>query len=374
MVDIQHPRYRHIPYHQDYVDLAVEFRPFVMGVHQPLYQSKTVNTDAIGLREQYDWEGRLIDLHTAREVYPSCNVLIGGSTAFGVDALSDKATLASHLNQPERPCINLGIRGALSQQEMVAFHLFKRFLPPIHHIVLLTGVNNISFASLSDTLFYPDVGGVFSEQYYYNQFHEQLTDQYQQFWQRDAQWTKREFFKWLDHRIYKRFPLLEALIKPMLTKTPLAQTPEKPSMTFEKKLDLVNQYLANDLETWACWQAGLGTQVHFVLQPAIHWTQKPLTPVEQACFNADLERIPSMGLYTQPNVYHTYQHTLANLCQQFDIAFYDANLWFNAPEYQSLSLFSDVCHLTSEGYEVLAREIRQHVPLGQLPLKEALCC
>ena len=60
-----------------------------------------------------------------------CNVLVGGSSAFGMGATSDKKTISSQLSNTGIFCQNFGVRGATSQQELIIFQNSRFFYIPV---------------------------------------------------------------------------------------------------------------------------------------------------------------------------------------------------------------------------------------------------
>ena len=107
-----------------------------MYINEPNYRSKAVNTDQMGFRLQYLNGEEPMEWSALRAEFQECDVLVGNSTVFGVDAPSDKATISHHLNSSFKdprgtPVINLGVRGATSQQEVVMFQAMRRFMPPV---------------------------------------------------------------------------------------------------------------------------------------------------------------------------------------------------------------------------------------------------
>jgi hypothetical protein len=350
-----HPRFRYYPQHKDYVALALEFRPFVMATHQPLYRSPAVNTDKFGLREQYAPDGVFLDMARLPSLCAECDVVLGGSTVFGVDATSDKATLPHFLSRPQQPCLNLGIRGATCQQEVVLFLLLKQYLPKVRNVILFTGVNNCSLASLEGTLQFPDFGGIFSEEYHFNSFISQAIHANGS----RALWVKQRCCSLVD-RLHRRSRLGRWLLGGRRRAEMLGGSSPQP-YDFEAKVDSINRFLANDLHTWGCLQQATGCKVHFVLQPAIRWTRKPLTPMEAECFEADVVRIPSMMRYATPEFHTRYRAHISSLCQTHAIDFHDASTWLNEAPYAEKTLFTDVCHLTDEGNRVMAELLRTHL-------------
>ena len=165
----QHPRFKYYPQHEAYYEMYPVYRPFVYWVNEPLFKSPYVNTDANGLRYNYLPDGTLVDLKTLKSSYDQCDIMIGGSTVFGVDASNDMQTITFHLSGNKVPCINLGNRGATSFQELLLFIFNQSVFPKIRNIYIVSGVNNCSLASLDGSIIYDEYGGVFGQDYYMSQ-------------------------------------------------------------------------------------------------------------------------------------------------------------------------------------------------------------
>lgn len=349
-----HPRLEHYPHHQEYVELANAFRPFAMFTHEPNFRSQAVNTDYLGLRETYDAQCRYIDLARCTNHYERCNLLVGGSTAFGVDASDDLHAVTAALQQPDTPCLNLGVRGAVSHQELQMVLLLRRMLPPIRNVVLLSGLNLASMASLDDTIFYPEFGGIFSEPWHYDA----MCDQYTRLTANAHYRARRRALTRLDQ--WFRTSRLGAFVANCLAYGKRIDVPDqRPArISFADKLQLLEQQWESDLATWSATQRVWGYKAHFVLQPAVGWTRKPLAPIEARCIQADMAQIPSLRLYANREFYESYRARVAQACERHAIAFHDANLWFDDAT-ANQELFTDICHLTDQGYALLGRMLRE---------------
>lgn len=353
---MSHPRTAHYPHHEDYVRLANSFRPFVMFTHEPHYRSASVNTDKFGLREHYDADGRFVDLETAREDYSACNVVVGGSTVFGVDATDDRLTLANHLNQPGVPCVNFGIRGAISHQELQAFQLLRRFLPPVSNVVVMTGVNLASMAALDDTVFYPEYGGIFSEPWHYDAFCDQYRNLTYSNQRRERRTALGIVDRWFQDSRWGRI-----IARWLVNREPPQSPPEvRAAIPFETKLALLESQFENDLAVWSALQSAWGVRVHLVLQPAAGWTRKKLAPIESKCISADRRSVPSIDRYAHREFFEPYRERIVAAARRYGLAFHDANTWFDDAG-AGEELFTDICHLTDRGNQLLAAELRRNL-------------
>lgn len=353
-----HPRLKYYPQHREYNELTLEFRPFVTFINKSNYRSRSVNTDKFGLREQYDYNNQFIDLSTIRNNYDSCNMLIGSSTVFGVDATSDFSTISHFLNKKDIPCLNFGIRGATSQQELILFITLKRFLPKVENIVIFSGVNNFSLASLEGSIYFPEYGGIFSE--------EKIFDfagrQYNEHIENDLLNIKINALNFIKSGYNKNY-LMRTILKIIFSRK-VSQHPKLQKMSFDEKLTLMTEIFKNDIETWAGIRDILGCKISFILQPAINWTNKKLTNMEKEIFQSDLEIYHSMQYYSDKDKFEFYRSNLKTKCNECGIPFSDANSWLNEEACHDKNIFTDVCHLNDTGNKIISDLIKKHLNWG----------
>jgi hypothetical protein len=341
---------RHYPQLADYAALDEEFRPFVGFVHRTGYRSPAVNTDWLGLREHYDADGRFVDLADPSSVGRECNVLLGGSVAFGVGAGSDRATLASHLNEPGRPCLNLGLRGATSQQELALFIVLRPRLPRVRNAILLSGINECLLAALDRTLVFPEYGGSFTSKARLSPLDPRVLASGRD--QAAQQWLGE-----LAARAYSGSRAVRALARLASRDNVAGLRPRPSDLSFEDKLDMLLSHLEGTLETWAALQSAAGTRVHYVLQPVASWGERQLTPLEQELIAAERAEIPGTS-WLEPSLHARVGGAVAAACERHGIAFHDANHWLSRDAFAGADVFLDHCHLTDAGNALLADCIR----------------
>jgi hypothetical protein len=345
-----HPRLKYYPHHTDYVTHANEFRPFVTTMGEAGYRSSALNTDDLGFRVQHYNNGEAIEFGALRDRLAECNLMLGGSTVFGVTASADSKTTPSYLGEPGLPCLNWGVRGATSQQELILYLTLRYLLPSQRNIVLLSGMNDVSLATLEGALAHPFFGGVFGGDIYFRQFSDSLAASQYDVLERtrlreimDSLWVKSGAFRWLARAFLRR-----SAVAP-------AQTSR---LTPEEQFRVVSAHVANTIQTWGMLQTASGTRIHYVLQPAIGWCRKPLAPIEAECFAADLSAIASVRAFTDHGLYQRFRKHVARACEAAGVRFYDANDWLNA-ELGKVEVFTDSCHFNDAGYELLAGLLRE---------------
>ncbi|MGE3991974.1 hypothetical protein [Pseudorhodoplanes sp.] len=326
---------------------ANEYRPFITSMGEPNYRSASLNTDEFGFRVQHYYDGRPVDFRDLAHRVSECNLMLGGSTLFGVTASSDEATITRHLTKPGLPCVNWGQRGATGQQELLLYLLLKYLLPPQRNIVLLSGMNDVCIAMLPGAMSYPAIGGVYSEDVFFRGFLEsetpgqQLTNELRRAHERfDELWLKNDNFR----RIARLF--LQGGVRRVEL--------EPPAIQADEQFGIVCRLVANTLQTWGWLQAATGVRVHYVLQASIGWTRKPLTQMESECFEEDLRRIESMKRFTDRGLYLKFREHVERACNAAGLRFCDANEWFNEPRFGDENLFTDSCHFNDHGNRLMA--------------------
>lgn len=354
------PRVRMYPHHVDYSAMAMEFRPFAMYMHGAGYRSPSVNTDEFGLRVQYLGDGRVLDLRNLKNEFDFCDVMIGNSTLFGVDCSSDSKTISHFINASrapgfqQPPVINLGIRGATSQQEIVVFQSLRRFMPKIRKIVIFSGILGATSIALPNTFIHSDFGIISEEAYNLELF----AKQYKLGHMDELDGALHRFHNWIDLRL-RMNRWLEKLVVQFFGQR--GETPAAPSsLTQDEKTQIVMDLFANDLNNWAALARGLGAELSFVLQPAINWTKKPLTRQESELFEVDMASGYYLERYATPDFYVEYRKLVAQASADANVAFFDANEWLNDPSLASETVFVDVCHLTDRGNKIVADALLQN--------------
>jgi len=352
-----HPRFRNYIQHHTYSCMFPMYKPFVNWVNEPMFRSEYVNTDATGLRFNYTPEGSLIDLHQLKSSFIECDVIIGGSTVFGVDAISDRTTISHGISTNDVPCINLGVRGVTSYQELFLFILLQSRFPKIRRIYLCTGVNDCSLASLEGSLIYDEFGGFFGQDHYMtypyiNNFSACYDDQ---------SFNRLKLYNAIERK-YRDGGIFKILMRKFFNyKYPVE--PIKNSLTdmrksFEAKINQNILNLSNILSTWKKLSDGHGAELHYFLQPCIQWNTKKLSSLEQECFDADKKISPNAFEYAKPAFHTSYSKSVKALCENAGIPFHDTNAAIDTLG-ADVDIFTDVCHLTDSGNRVVADFIRQ---------------
>lgn len=335
-------------FHHHYYEMRLVFRPYVMFVQEPEFNRECVSTDSHGMRHQHI-RGRDYSMSELREHFEECDVMVGGSTVFGVDASSNKTTISALMTEkaPDGvPVINLGIRGAMPQQELVAFMMLRHLLPKVRNIYIFSGVNVASYAAQKNSLIYEDYGCLFSEEYNYNL----MREQYKLFTASHEDVRRYRTFDWFE-ALYDKSPYIRGFLRRFLDID--ESRPELPGKNRKEQLNQLLVWFRRDLESWKNIKSSVES-VKYVLQPAIGWNAKALSEREQKIMDEDRTIDKTLSYYATPEFYQGYSEKVAALCYDAGIEFHDANKWFDEPVHAGSDYFTDVCHLNDNGNSAVA--------------------
>lgn len=322
-----------VPQMRDYDSLGERQRwvPHLMYFHPPQASYPSVTTDARGLRTVV---GADPDRPTA--------LLVGGSTAFGIGATSDAATIASRLSATTRwSWRNYGGRALNSTQEAVLTHLMGTD-DVAGPIVLFSGMNTLVRACMPGA-FDPTYGAFFQQSHFERQM-------------RAAAVGTRSLARMLARGLAARVGIGRG---PWDAD---GAAPRDPAAHASANYDPMLHVLRRDLEYFAMLASARGTTCTYVLQPFAPWIAKSLTSQERELFALlDAEQAdftPVAGEVARRG--DAYRRDVARICADAGVAFVDANAGpaFAGPEW----LFVDRLHLTDAGQDAAARLIASALP------------
>ena len=323
--------------YDDFVDRGeTRWLPYLMYYHRASYQSAVVNTDRLGFRYSHGPEFRASVAD--RPQCESVNLFVGSSTAFGVGATSDAATIPSRLweeHAPARPWLNFGGRGFSSTQEVLLFLLNRQLLPPVRQIVVLSGLNNLALAGLPRYL-QSDYGPFFFAGEYQAQMEELRQRHRQRGGGQGSRWGRR-----------RQAP------------GPMERDESRPSLD-QRLADAVTR-TSRDLENWQLFAAASNATVSFVLQPLASWVRPEPCQQERELF-AELDARQStfwqlFGEIMPQQVGRRYADELAAECGKQGIAFFDLNPALASAADPQQWLFVDRAHFHDAGYDLVSRLI-----------------
>jgi hypothetical protein len=330
--------------YDDFDDRAeTRWLPYLMYFHRTDYRSDVVNTDWLGFRlsrsggDQASAGGRLPE--------GPVRLLAGSSTAFGIGASHDGATIPSRLWEryaPSTPWLNFAGRSHNSAQELILFLLYRHLLPPVEHVVLFSGLNNIALAQLP-----AEQRGDHGAFFFCAEYFEQM----------EALRAK--------HR--KGGP--RAGFGRRADKAPTAPQPaaQEPGLTLSEQIARAVDLTARHLEGWRLLTGG--ARISFVLQPLANWWQERPNDQEQILFD-ELEVISKAGPFSKNyariatrEARIQYADALAAACGKLGVEFLD----LNAPFAETCSprdwLYVDRAHFTDLGHDIATRLLAERLDL-----------
>ena len=346
--------------YNSYKNIPHEFRPYVMFVNSPNYSSEHVNTDELGFRKSTNNRGENLSLKQLKQKEQFCNVLVGGSSAFGMGATSDKKTISSQLSNTGIFCQNFGVRGATSQQELIIFQNFKRFLPKIKNVYILSGVNDLALATEKSSFFYPEFGGIYSEEMRFYQFWSQYTSFSSEKWILG----KNKFFFIIDY-LCKKFSTFKKIFAFLSYILPAGSVFKKKNffknISFEQKKNHLKDIIKNDFDCWKALSLKGDFKITYILQPGIGWANKKLNEQEQFIYENQRAFLGKkfFDKFMNKEIYIEHKKFIQDQCDRNEIKFEDANLFVKDFD-SDKNLFLDLCHLSDEGNTFLANYLQNN--------------
>ena len=342
----------------EYGNMGHEFRPFVQFTNEDNYRTKIVNTDRLGFRKTF-FKNKLLGIDDLKKNSSSQNIIIGGSTAFGMGSTSDKTTISSFLNSQGSLWFSLGVRGAVGRQELITLLSVKNFFPKIKNIIILSGINDLAMCAGSNSMYYNDFGGMMGSptDRFYSGFLQSSAFSNSNLTLGRAKLfhfifylsNKSKFFKFLLVNLFSKFRASKLQIKTKKIST---------SLNFKKKLANLKKITENDFQTWSAIANQFNINLVYILQPGITWTKKKPTNYEEKIIAYEKIRIKKYSNhdFSKKNVYLDFKNFLKTICSKNSIKFYDGNeLILKAKKNQDF--FIDFAHLSDYGNSFIAKTI-----------------
>jgi len=313
---------------------SMRWLPFLMFSQGGGVRSEVVNTDCYGFRWSTTQDGEIASVETPGE--GPCGLTVGGSTTFGIGATNDAGTLASALAATTgRPWLNLGARGHGSTQELLGFLMYADRLPPVAHVVLMSGVNDIYL------------------QYAANRFDEQL----------GAFLYSDRFFEALES--VRQSSALERLRALVVGNTePADQRPlDELIAEREGRRGRTLALLRRNLSHWAALAAARSARVTFALQPTLPWMGKKPNREERVLLStreAQDSRHERLVTHTLSSENHEwFCSAVEPMCAELGLGFVDLNAALRRRVGDDEWIFVDRAHLTDRGYSSCAASLAE---------------
>lgn len=322
-----------------YEDGKVHWLPYVMFFQPANHESPIANTDRLGFRIARNDHGQASV--GGRLPAGPVNVIAGGSTAFGVGATADAATVPSRLwstYAPEYAWLNFGGRGHNSAQELINFTLHQHLLPEVRNIVLFSGLNTLSLARLPERL-----RGEHGAFYNCNEFIEIMYEL---------------------HRPPRVWGLSQLLSRDRTG--PSARYKPPPTPPAAEQVGIAVDLTLRHLAGWRRLADSLGATLSFALQPLATWVRDRPAPPEQLLFDEldGLFRFSDLyGDIIPAQVGHDYAVALRAGCEGMGVRFIELGPLLADAVAPDDWIFVDRAHLTDQGYDVVAALLAHHLDL-----------
>ena len=338
-------RYKIFPQMEHYDKMSSgEFCPYAMLSGPKNYCSSHINTDSFGFRKT------IINNQSYRvdslKNYKSVNLIVGGSTVFGVGSSSDRTTIASELSSLSNEIwLNFGIRGANSFQEFIHLINILNDSNRVNNIVFLSGINDLYMSLVNDELnnFDNGFGSKFNKISAYHPYHQSFAIFFSNLYNIDV------------NKIIKMRKLK------MLFSIFNSSNKEYDKLSFEKRIEVFSKIYSRNFKLYKGLKESFNIgKITFILQPLIDWTNKKLSTDELKV----LEYLNSIQRNSPWEIFKKnlndqmlkikLTENLNYYANKNNIAFEDSNNYFkNINE----DCFVDSVHLNDKGYEVLSKKI-----------------
>jgi hypothetical protein len=323
-----------------YDALGLDWQSFLMFFHTANVRTPTVNTDTYGFRLTH-FNGREYSVGEDH-CYPNeVSFIVGGSTAFGVGATSDKTTIASLLSEKSGHLfLNIGGRAFGANQEMILFNQIAHKYPRTNTVVILSGLNELYLSR------FRNIDSHFGTFFFSEEFRKTMNQTSLSPNRKLLQLFLSPIFgESIDYQRIQRRDLLKFFrnrLKP-------PSDPQTSLQVFDAGY-AVNQ-LRKNLYVWKKLSESVPFHLKFVLQPVPQWCSKPPSKEESILFDFlekshDHHRVMS---HLNKALYLDYANKIGRVCEEFQIEFADMNIDFGGDSSTNRWLFVDRAHLTDMG-------------------------
>lgn len=330
--------------YDDFDDRAeTRWLPYLMYFQRTDYRSAVVNTDRLGFRVSH---GESAHASPGGDLPQGpVRLLAGSSSAFGIGATSDAATIPSRLwsrYAPSTPWLNFTGRSHNSAQELILFLLYRDLLPQIEHIVIFSGLNDLALAQLPAAQ-RGDHGAFFFSGEYFEQM-EALRARHR----KDKPGSGRRGER-------------RAAAAP-------APAPE-PAPDLTEQIARAVHLTGRHLEGWRLLAAATGAKISYALQPLANWWQERPNEREQLLFD-ELEVISKAGPFTKNygriathEAARRYAEALEGTCAKQGVEFLDLNPMMARASGPQDWLYVDRAHFTDLGHDLVSRLLAEGLDL-----------
>jgi hypothetical protein len=304
--------------------------PYAMLAGPSNVSSKEINTDKFGFRKSVDGNKS----YSVEEIgnYEEVNIVIGGSTVFGVGSTNDDKTIASLLTQRTNEVwLNMGIRGAVSLSEYIHLIRFVHKAKKIKKIYFFSGVNDIYVNLMCD-----------NESLFDHTFIDPL-------WNQSLKDRLCGKFASIFYGV-EPTELVDITNKQRLFYPFVSKNQNKKIVSLNEQTEIIIDQYKRNMLLYSALMKTMDIDISFVFQPMAHWTKKRLTHQEQEVFNY-LDKL-QIGSKWEANkdklsheLYDQLNDRMRDISESNGIKYVDSNPFFK----DDLTYFVDFVHLTDEG-------------------------
>ena len=301
------------------------FVPYAMMTAQNNFENKCIKTCSRGFR--ISTNGNAIFSVDQIDKYESINILIGGSTVFGVGSTSNEKTIPSLLSSKTNSVwLNLGIRAGNSFSEYINLINLLHKAKKIENIVFLSGLNDLYLSYLfnNETDFDP---GFFP----------------------DYSKSKDEsFFKKTIGFLSNKF-----LNKKTTFSKEINKSSELILENYKKKYQRNFQLISSLENAFSC-------RIMFVLQPFSSWSNKIFSKNESRVFDLlsklqhDSDWAKIKDLMGQKSIYKKVDTFFEILSKKYNLKYIDSNKYFSNTKNDC---FVDSVHLSDSANKLITELI-----------------
>jgi len=258
------------------------------------------------------------------------NIVVGGSTAFGVGASHDGATVSSCLHKHTGEIwINLGIRGAVSFQEYIALVQVITKFASVDKIFFLSGINDL-YRNLSDS---------------------ELCEYDKRFG------FENELLSYFSPRRIALGYLLTILTRKNLNEFLTGEPPTEEAYDPDKSMQQYSRQYARNFQLYAALAKQFCCEIIFGFQPFFHYAKKMGCGREvEAIKRSEINQKNTNWCEVRDRITNAIQMAstfLQKEAAENNIKYIDLNTSFGESE----ELFVDSVHLTDVGYSRISEVI-----------------
>jgi hypothetical protein len=339
---------------KEYDEISNEFALYTMFTNTKNFSGNYINTDNYGFRLS-KFNDKYISVSSEMNSKEKINIIIGGSTVFGVGATNDDQTIASHLSKiTKEKWINLGLRAGNSFQEYINLIKIIGKIDDIGKIVVLGGINDIYMNLVFDQGGINNLDDLIFDNSKINHF-----------------WSKYKLSQYSIRR--KLTASIISYIKNVEFNSIIDKKSLREMLNFKenrlKNIDLIKTYSLQKLFSifernfllYSSLEKGLeNTQIIYFLQPHFNWIRKESNKKEKEIMdyldiNSDLSNMDKIN-------YELYQKIIKKL-NSFSLKFNFEYFDFNSEDFGGKDDFTfvDRVHLSDYGNNIASKIIEKRL-------------